>query len=364
MQPYLIPQFEFESTFLPDQMIDWNFIDTIDPTDLLITKNKKIMDEIRREFVNATRFTLESSERLLRLFQLLQIVIKDISSKKDKYKNACQLKIDENKKLKKKVKILKGTTNINGAQCPVCYSKFKSMKYLDTHIFTHHGGISEYWQVVRTPYYGFLTQTPKIKPFHPDLQYLYGEMRNFIMLEQKESEMKIKNRLKKEIIKIESEIGNIGSTPIKMNNKANDIKILTRTDTKNAFIVDSSDSESGEIVAVSRSSFAQVPKVNSAFVITDSSSLTDNGSGEHIQVEKRPVIPVSMSSISSESRQTENSEFSRDNSNLQSWKPKPTSTIIPTPLMPTIQEESNEELIPFGSVSQEDDLPDFESEDY
>ena len=134
-----LPYFEeVASAFRAGPSIDWNYIDGIDPSDLAMTRDKDTMRQITNQFINAVSFTVQNPTRLLRLFQILQVIMKHMNDVNHKLKKALRVSMKQNEKLKERNRKLVSRKKPVGIQCPICQKIFSEMRYVDVHVFAQH----------------------------------------------------------------------------------------------------------------------------------------------------------------------------------------------------------------------------------
>lgn len=193
---------EVASVFRDGPSMDWNFIDSIDPSDLAMSMDKDTIRQITSQFLGAVSFTVQHPTRLLRLFQILQIILKQMKDMNSKLKKALRLSLGKNEKLKEKNKKLRSITH-SGVQCPVCHKVFSEMKYIDVHMFARHPEQSAVWQALRTPYYPGMTKTYDPLSTQATMQRIVDKMGDHISLELRSSELDTQMYLKKKLLKLQ-----------------------------------------------------------------------------------------------------------------------------------------------------------------
>lgn len=135
---------------------EWSYLDGIDPLSLSLPNDLKILQKVSKHFVRTTVLNVDTTERMQKLLQILQLVIKEISSKSSKRKQKIkslkkQLAAKQDKQCKQKQQKEAQVVQIVACRCPVCQLGFKSLPYLDAHVFTKHQEVATLWQAIRTP---------------------------------------------------------------------------------------------------------------------------------------------------------------------------------------------------------------------
>ena len=198
-----LPYFEeVASAFRAGPSIDWNYIDGIDPSDLAMTRDKDTMRQITNQFINAVSFTVQNPTRLLRLFQILQVIMKHMNDVNHKLKKALRVSMKQNEKLKERNRKLVSRKKPVGIQCPICQKIFSEMRYVDVHVFAQHPEQSAVWQALRTPYYPGMTKTYDPLSAEGAMQRLIQKMSDHYSLELRSSELDTQVYLKKKLLKM------------------------------------------------------------------------------------------------------------------------------------------------------------------
>ena len=158
-----VPQVPGQRPVVKPEPIDWNLVAVLDPEIIQRIKDFDSLQKIITNFTSAN-FTDGCSKVLthplsIRLCQLLQIgfqimdssqkelkkIIDDDAAYKEKLTSAL-------KKLKTKLTLTEEKLKIKSIpydKCPVCGKKFKSLDYVDKHIYTRHNELSECWDCMR-----------------------------------------------------------------------------------------------------------------------------------------------------------------------------------------------------------------------
>ena len=198
-----LPYFqEVASAFRAGPSIDWNYIDGIDPSDLAMTRDKDTIRQVTNQFINAVSFTVQNPTRLLRLFQILQVIMKHMSDVNHKLKKALRVSMKQNEKLKERNRKLGSRKKPVGIQCPICQKVFSEMRYVDVHVFAQHPEQSAVWQALRTPYYPGMTKTYDPLSAEGAMQRLIQKMSDHYSLELRSSELDTQVYLKKKLLKM------------------------------------------------------------------------------------------------------------------------------------------------------------------
>ena len=153
-----------ENFFYSPIGIDWNVINAIDPSDLLLSRNESTMQLILTDFLKTPNFDNVPLQIMSKFLSILQIIVDNLYKTKNKLTKKNKKLTKENIALLNKCnKCMKKNAPINlvGHSCPVCYKSFLSPQYLDMHIFTHHSDLSSLWQSLRTPHYNVLSHLNK-----------------------------------------------------------------------------------------------------------------------------------------------------------------------------------------------------------
>lgn len=135
---------------------EWAFLDLVDPLSLSIPRDLKLIKSVSKQFARATVLKLGSMSRMEKLLQVLQIVIRVMSKEGQKRKetiHALQQKLKTKSKSKttaEKCPTVK-TVKVIACRCPVCQVGFKSLPFLDAHVFSKHPEVAALWQAIRTP---------------------------------------------------------------------------------------------------------------------------------------------------------------------------------------------------------------------
>lgn len=185
--------------------IDWNYIDSIDANDLFLSQDKYVMREITTQFLGATYFTVQDPTRLLKLFQLLQVIVKNLTDSVQKFKKIAKSKIKENEELKSKCAKSK-SKGARGVQCPICQKMFTSLQYVDSHVFARHPERATVWQALRTPQYHGLTKTYDPLTSEAYLKKMLEKMSEEFSHETKSSELDLQLYFKKQLHKMKKEM--------------------------------------------------------------------------------------------------------------------------------------------------------------
>lgn len=213
--------------------IDWKFIASIYPADLLLNHHKYTMKTIIQDFLKPQSFERIPNNLASNFLYILQIIMKKLleNNKRAQIKLENQIKVNE--ELKRKilrknhgdandiVKDIGDKTIINKSQiscflCPVCLNCYTSLKCLDMHFFTHHNELSDIWQILRTPYYNGLTADPVTKLMttteRSQLKQTFQILSEEIIHEQKDNDMKIKNYFREKLHKFNDKLDQISTS--------------------------------------------------------------------------------------------------------------------------------------------------------
>ena len=230
-QTYQSQDLSLLSSSIATDSLDWPFLDSIDPILLQSKENIHILKQISRLFVRTTISSLGSAPRMLKLFQILQIIISRISKDYEKNKEKIEdLHSKINSLKRSNQKLLKKPKTINQVaadKCPICFKPFKLLPYLDLHIFTKHQEVATLWQAIRTPQPQGAFAFPWVKShtmtstMYPpsnqstndqSIQNTMNEFRQILTDRQKASERETQELINRKMSKIESRIEDLEQT--------------------------------------------------------------------------------------------------------------------------------------------------------
>jgi hypothetical protein len=177
------------------EAFDWAFIDSIDTTDLLITKNKSVLASITRQFLDSRRFSVQSQIRSSRLLEMLQIVVRSLANRNH----------DLERKLKKaQAKEEKQPNQFESLCffCPICQKAFRRISQVDSHVFAHHAESATLWQAIRTPQYTGLTKTYDPISAQIQVERIAQQVGDHIAVNQRLSELESQYYFQKQLAKL------------------------------------------------------------------------------------------------------------------------------------------------------------------
>ncbi|OHT08266.1 hypothetical protein TRFO_23280 [Tritrichomonas foetus] len=211
--------------------LDWPFLDTMDPVFFQSKESSHILKQISRLFVRTSIVSLGQPQRTLRLLQILQVIITRLSNKCEKHKEKVEDYHAKNKilksKLEKALQKPKTVTQIVADKCPICLKPFKSLPYLDIHVFSKHQEVATLWQAIRTPQpqgafaFPWMKSHTMTSTMYPQstsnvsdmaIQQILNEFKQKFTVEQKASEREMQEWISKKMCKVESKIDNLQQT--------------------------------------------------------------------------------------------------------------------------------------------------------
>ena len=136
-----------------DPESSWKFLDSIDPLALSVPHDLKLLKTISKQFVETVVLNIDTQSRMQKLLQILQMVIRLLSAKSTKRKQKIRTLQHElsSRGSHGTPKSSSKTVKIIACRCPVCQLGFKTLTYLDMHMFSKHKDVSMLWQALRTP---------------------------------------------------------------------------------------------------------------------------------------------------------------------------------------------------------------------
>jgi hypothetical protein len=139
--------------------IDWEYLDWIQPTSFSYPRDIRVLKRISYQFVHSVFFPFASQARLEKLLPILQLIILSIGQENESQKKELHSLRHENDSLRSRLaEQPEPVKAVVADRCPVCGIGFKSIFFLDRHIFNSHPEISSLWQTIRTP------QLPGFRP--------------------------------------------------------------------------------------------------------------------------------------------------------------------------------------------------------
>ena len=139
----------------PDQgQSSWKFLDSIDPLALSVPHDLKLLKAISKQFVDTVVLNIDTQSRMQKLLQILQMVIRLISAKSAKRKQkirTLQHELGVKRPNPAQKSQSSNVVKIIASRCPVCQLGFKTLTYLDMHMFSKHKDVAPLWQALRTP---------------------------------------------------------------------------------------------------------------------------------------------------------------------------------------------------------------------
>ena len=137
-----------------DASSEWAFLDLVDPPSLSVSRDLKLIKSVSKQFARATVLKVGSPSRMEKLLQILQLVIrvisKESSNRKEKIRNLQQKLQSRGRCVEQRSPTVK-TVKVVACRCPVCQLGFKSLPFLDAHVFSKHQDVAALWQAIRTP---------------------------------------------------------------------------------------------------------------------------------------------------------------------------------------------------------------------
>ena len=174
--------------------LDWNLIDTIDPMFLKKPQGLATMRVLCQQFLRAQSVPLDQPTRVLKLFQVLQVIIGYLCAAQDKLNEQIQqLTMDH-----------QDIVGVIGLQCPICMKVFEALPYLDKHIFKRHGEVAEHWRNFRSP---MAVQEEQAAPVSDEqIRMLFLKIRDEIASQRRESQREVNSLIRRNISQVEQEL--------------------------------------------------------------------------------------------------------------------------------------------------------------
>ena len=165
--------------------LDWNLIDTIDPMFLKKPQGLATMRVLCQQFLRAQSVPLDQPTRVLKLFQVLQVIIGYLCAAQDKLNEQIQqLTMDH-----------QDIVGVIGLQCPICMKVFEALPYLDKHIFKRHGEVAEHWRNFRSP---MAVQEEQAAPVSDEqIRMLFLKIRDEIASQRRESQREVNSLIRR-----------------------------------------------------------------------------------------------------------------------------------------------------------------------
>lgn len=190
----------------PGSQIDWALIDRVDPVSLKTDQGLGTMRLICQQFLETTTVPLDQPTRVLKLFQILQVIVGYFCTCQDMLNQ----KVEELSSGKREV------VGIVGVQCPICMKVFESLTFLDKHIFNRHGEVAHFWQNFRTPPLPVVPMSDNLAQYRgrneEQFQWLFDKLRKEMKRERKERQKEINSLIKRKVSKVENKIENLQTT--------------------------------------------------------------------------------------------------------------------------------------------------------
>lgn len=212
---------------------DWSIIRDVDPLNLKDSQDIHTMKTISRHFVRSASFQTDFPPNYIKLFHILQIIIEYLSKtvktlKKENDDLSFEL-------LKHKNHHKQETNLIVASKCPICLKPFKSLPYLDIHVFNKHPNVATLWQAIRTPQPPGAYAFPHLKPTITGTTYttepgqdvvndemiqkFLNEFKEQYHEEKKNSEREIHQWMKRKIAKFHDKVESIQTTLTRTDNQ-------------------------------------------------------------------------------------------------------------------------------------------------
>ena len=177
--------------------LDWNLIDQVDPLFLKTAQGIATMRILCQQFLRATSVPLNQPERILKLFQILQVTIGYLCSTQDRL----------NAKVQELTMDHQDIVGVIGLQCPICMKVFEALPFLDKHIFKRHGEVAQHWRNFRAP---VTDSTPvpetKVPVGDEHIRMLFHKIRDEIHKERRESKREVDSLIRERISQVEREL--------------------------------------------------------------------------------------------------------------------------------------------------------------
>jgi hypothetical protein len=188
--------------------------------------------------------------------------------------------VDRNAKLERKFRKAKEKTSTDQKSeesgllcyfCPICHKAFRSITYVDSHIFTHHPQSSTLWQAIRTPQIKGLTKTYDPISSQVQLERIAHRISDTLVLNQRRSELDMQYYFQKQLVKLREAVTHPSrpqSRPYISHGSSSSSKSKNRNFSSNLTASKRSDSEQEEKSEFTTTGITEESQ-NSIFVISD-----------------------------------------------------------------------------------------------
>lgn len=105
------------------------------------------------------------------------------------------------------------TEPVIGMQCPLCMKLFRSIDFLDKHIFNRHGEIARHWQALRSPFTSVHEELTMTQTYGEDhINKLVNTLQKELKRERKQSKKEIQDIIARKVSKVETKLETLQST--------------------------------------------------------------------------------------------------------------------------------------------------------
>jgi hypothetical protein len=126
----------------------WAYLDRVDPFSSNLRSNMAFLKRVSTQFVRSYQFDFKSDSQRDTLLHILQMIIRSLAADNSERGHTIRAL---HKKLAATADEQTKVRAVAVDRCPVCGQGFRTIQYLDQHVFRRHQEAAELWQLLRTP---------------------------------------------------------------------------------------------------------------------------------------------------------------------------------------------------------------------